>query len=44
MIDSTLSFLYGDKLDVDEREPVFAFDVARFLEGQLMEESFPTAF
>ena len=33
MIDSTLSFLYGDKLHVDVREPVFAFDVARFLGG-----------
>ena len=33
MIDSILSFLYGDKLDVDVREPIFVFDVAHLLGG-----------
>lgn len=33
MIDSILSFLYGDKLAADVREPVFAFDLAHLLGG-----------
>jgi len=33
MIDSILSFLYGDKLDADNREPILTFDVAHLLGG-----------
>ena len=33
MITSLLSCLYGDKLDVDDREPIVTFDVAHLLGG-----------